>query len=120
MGKEDKKSKQPPISDLMKKLLEPQDVVISRYRTSDGTPKIDDFKEAVSRGFFLIKFPKIFGGTEIGVNLKNLPKDFGVEYSPDNTTIKVSGKVEFQNIPTRFKASFRLDSFEGTGCLELL
>eukprot|EP01132_Coremiostelium_polycephalum_P004707 gene4707-5879_t len=109
----------PEISDLMKKLLVPQEVVVSRYRNSDGSPKMDAFKEAISRGFFLIKFPKTFGGTEIGVTLKNLPKDMSdVSWTENN--IKVVGKVEFQSITTRFKATFDLSTFDGLGHLELL
>ncbi|EGC29446.1 hypothetical protein DICPUDRAFT_158968 [Dictyostelium purpureum] len=126
MAKDDKKSNsKPQISELMKKLLEPQEVVISRYRDGEGIPRIEEFKEAVRRGFFLIKFPNTFGGSEIGVSLKGLPKEYTLnnltsEWSPDGSTVKILGKVEFQSIPTRFRAQFRLSSLEGVGNLELL
>ncbi|KAN0050737.1 hypothetical protein ACTA71_003885 [Dictyostelium dimigraforme] len=119
------KVKQPVLSEIMKKLLEPQEVVISRYRDAEGKPKIDEFKEALAKGFFLIKFPKSFGGAEIGVNIKGLPKEYTLhnmtsEWSMDGNSVKIIGKVEFQSIPTRFQASFQLNTFQGIGNLELI
>ncbi|EFA86465.1 hypothetical protein PPL_00258 [Heterostelium album PN500] len=109
---------QPQISDLMKKLLVPQEVVVSRFRTQDGEPRTAEFKEALTRGYFLIKFPKMFGGMEIGVSLvKATPKD-NCTYEWTSDSVKVQGKVEFQSVPASFKGTFSITTFEGTGCLD--
>ncbi|EGG20503.1 hypothetical protein DFA_00364 [Cavenderia fasciculata] len=97
------------ISDALKRLLVPQDVVVSRYKTQDA------FRDALQRGFFLVKFPKMFGGSELGVSLvKSTPKD-KLEFEWLGDQVKVIGKLEFQNVPTKFKGSFNLSNLEGTG-----
>ncbi|KYR00002.1 hypothetical protein DLAC_03496 [Tieghemostelium lacteum] len=100
-----------PISDMLKKLLEPQEVVVSRYKTREG------FKEAIGRGFFLVRFPKLFGGGELGVNTKDAPFKDMTKWQDDS--VEVCGKLEFQGVSTKFKGNFNLASMEGVGCLEL-
>eukprot|EP01133_Synstelium_polycarpum_P011938 gene11938-13913_t len=80
------KEKKPVISDLLKKMLEPQEVIVSRYRTNEGVPKLEALKEALQRGYLLVRFPRMFGGSELGVSLtKTSPKDtWGFEWTPDD------------------------------------
>ncbi|GAM29422.1 hypothetical protein SAMD00019534_125980 [Acytostelium subglobosum LB1] len=113
------KSKTPAreVSPLMKKLMEPQDVVVSRYRSQDGVPRPAEFKEALQRGFFLIKFPRTFGGMEIGVSLVKASSKDKCTFEWNQDTVKVQGKVEFQSVPCIFKGSFSVETFEGTGGL---
>jgi hypothetical protein len=85
-------------------------VSLIRYKDMAG------FKQALERGFVLVKFTQTQGGTEIGVSLEN--NDRGIDL--ESKTVNLRGSLTLDYQPVRCIASVDLETLTGYGCLEMV
>ena len=83
-------------------------VSLIRYKDVGG------LKQALERGFVLVKFTQTQGGTEIGVSLEETPS--GVDLESKSVSLRGSLTLDYQ--PVRCVATVDLDTLTGHGCLE--
>jgi len=97
------------MSALVEKLSQGEHPVsLVRYKDIAG------FRQAIERGFVLVKFTQTRGGTEIGVSLEE--NATGVDLESKRVTLRGSLTLDYQ--PVRCIANVDLDSLTGYGCLE--
>jgi hypothetical protein len=77
--------------------------------------------ECLGRRYVHIKFTDTRGGTELGVKLDEETAQVALAcVDCGENTIHVSGNLSLDYVPVRCVADISLDTFEGTGHLELL
>ena len=97
------------MSALVEKLSQGEHPVsLVRYKDIAG------FKEALARGFVLVKFTQTQGGTEIGVSLEETPSGVDLE----NKSVSLRGSLTLDYQPVRCIANVDLETLTGYGCLE--
>ncbi|HEY6927327.1 MAG TPA: hypothetical protein VI653_27885 [Steroidobacteraceae bacterium] len=97
------------MSPLVEKLSKGEHPVsLARYQ---GIPGI---KEAIERGFILVKFTGTQGGTEIGVSLDK--DDRGVDLASSTTSLRGSLTLDYQ--PVKCTVHINLETLTGHGFLE--
>lgn len=90
-------------------------VVTQRYRSAE------ELKQAVDRGYVLVKFTDTRGGTELGFRLDNAATDLSrADFSQAQGIIHVVGNLTLNYVKVRGVADVDLATLEGTGHLEIL
>ena len=99
------------MSALVEKLSQGEHPVsLVRYKDIAG------LKQAVERGFVLVKFTQTQGGTEIGISLEE--NAGGVDLESKSVSLRGSLTLDYQ--PVRCIANIDLGSLTGYGCLEMV
>jgi hypothetical protein len=105
------------MNDLVKRLTVKQAVV------AHGGPKgtAAGFKDAIDRGFVLIKFTGTKGGTELGVRLDPQHTDVsGADFAAGTGKVVVGGELTLDDEHVRLHAEIDLGTLAGEGYLEYL
>jgi hypothetical protein len=90
-------------------------VAVQRYRSAE------DLKQAIDRGYVLVKFTDTRGGTELGVRLDNTMTDLSVaDFGQSTGTVHLAGNLTLNYIQVRCVADVDIATLAGTGHLEIL
>ncbi len=86
-----------------------------RYRSAA------DLKQAIDRGYVLVKFTDTKGGTELGSRLDRAATDLGhADLANGTGTVHLVGNLSLNYVPVRCIADLDLATLEGQGHLEIL
>jgi len=83
-------------------------------------PELDRLKRAVEIGYVLVKFTETQGGTELGGNLKKVEYNCFGEINENENILRMKGFLKLDYTPVLLHATVQLDTFQGTGFLEVL
>jgi hypothetical protein len=108
-----------PANDLVQRLQKEQEVIIIRYCDNDK-PNVQKLQRAVQNGYVLVKFTSTKGGTELGCNVKNEDPKCTVQFDHANKRVTIRGRLKLDYTPVRLNATVNLDTFKGTGYLEVI
>lgn len=105
------------MSDLVRRLSNgdhPVEVTLRPERTAKA------LKAAVDRQFVHVKFTETRGGTELGIRLDSKASEFGnADFEVGRGDLKLVGSLKLDYVPVRCIARIGLDTFKGTGHLEI-
>jgi hypothetical protein len=106
------------VSDLVRRLSEGTHAVEVSLRPERS---VRLFKEALDRGYILIKFTETRGGTELGVPIDRARSDLTqADFDAEIGKARVSGELTLDYVPVRCVAEVELPSLRGQGRLEIL
>ena len=89
-------------------------IVASRYKT------VQELKQAIERGYVLLKFTDTRGGTELGVRLDNAATDLsGADFDQSTGIVHLVGNLTLNYVPVRHVTDVDLATLNGTGHLEI-
>ncbi len=90
-------------------------IVIQRYKSAE------ELKQAIDRGYVLIKFTDTQGGTELGSRLdKILTNLSGADFNQATGTAHLVGHLTLNYVKARCVADVNVAGLEGKGHLEIL
>jgi hypothetical protein len=90
-------------------------IVAQRYKSAQ------ELRQAIERGYVLLKFTDTRGGTELGVRLDNAATDLGgADFGQSTGTVHLVGNLTLNYVPVRHVADVDLATLNGTGHLEIL
>jgi Core binding factor beta subunit len=90
-------------------------VVTSRYKSAA------ELKQAIERGYVLVKFTDTRGGTELGVRLDNTATNLsGADFGQSAGAVHLVGNLTLNYVKVRQVADVDLATLGGTGHLEIL
>ena len=90
-------------------------IVANRYKSAQ------ELKQAIDRGYVLLKFTDTRGGTELGVRLDNAATDLsGADFGQSTGIVHLVGNLTLNYVPVRHVADVDLATLNGTGHLEIL
>ncbi len=90
-------------------------IVASRYKSTE------ELKQAVDRGYVLVKFTDTRGGTELGVRLDNgLTNLDGSDFSQSTGVVHLVGNLTLNYVKVRCVADVDIATLDGKGHLEIL
>ncbi len=90
-------------------------IVANRYKSAQ------ELKQAIDRGYVLLKFTDTRGGTELGVRLDNAAADLSeADFDQSTGTVHLVGNLTLNYVPVRHVADVDLATLNGTGHLEIL
>jgi Core binding factor beta subunit len=82
---------------------------------------LQELKQAIERGYVLLKFTDTRGGTELGVRLDNTATDLsGADFGQSTGIVHLAGNLTLNYVPVRHVAEVDLATLGGTGHLEIL
>ncbi len=104
------------MDELVQKLAEgDHPVTTSRYKT------VDELKQAIDRGYVLIKFTDTRGGTELGSRLDTSMTNLGgADFANSTGTVHLTGNLTLNYVKVRCIADVDIATLEGKGHLEIL
>lgn len=80
-----------------------------------------ELKQAIDRGYVLVKFTDTHGGTELGVRLDPAMTDCTqADFAQTRGTARLAGTLTLNYIKVRAVAAVDLTTLAGTGHLEIL
>lgn len=81
----------------------------------------DDLKQAIERGYVLIKFTQTQGGTELGVRLDQSRSSTGsADFAAGTGAVKLVGTLVLNYNEVELTADIAVDTLKGSGALKLL
>ncbi len=90
-------------------------IVASRYKSAE------ELKQAIDRGYVLVKFTETRGGTELGFRLDPAASNLrGADFGSSTGTIHLVGSLTLNYVPVRGVADVDIATREGQGHLEIL
>ncbi len=90
-------------------------VITQRYKSTE------ELKQAIDRGYVLVKFTDTRGGTELGVRLDNALTDLSqADWEQSTGTIHLAGNLTLNYVKIRCVADVDVAALEGKGHLEIL
>ena len=90
-------------------------IVANRYKSAQ------ELKQAIDRGYVLLKFTDTRGGTELGVRLDNAAINLsGANFGQSTGTVHLAGNLTLNYVQVRQVADVDLATLGGTGHLEIL
>ena len=90
-------------------------VVMQRYKSAE------ELKQALDRGYVLVKFTDTRGGTELGFRLDNAATDLSqADFSQATGRVHVVGNLTLNYVKVRGVADVDVATLEGKGHLEIL
>jgi len=90
-------------------------IVAQRYKSAQ------ELRQAIERGYVLLKFTDTRGGTELGVRLDNAATDLGgADFGQSTGNVHLVGNLTLNYVPVRHVANVDLATLNGTGHLEIL
>src|SRR5512139_3389888 len=90
-------------------------VVTQRYKSAE------ELKQAIDRGYVLVKFTDTRGGTELGLRLDNTMTNLGgADFAQSTGTVHLVGNLTLNYVPVRSVADVDIATLEGKGHLEIL
>jgi hypothetical protein len=103
------------MDELVQKLSEGDHPVITqRYKTSE------ELKQAVDRGYVLVKFTDTRGGTELGFKLDNQLSDWAkADFTKATGSVHLAGDLTLNYVKVRCVADMDLSTLAGKGHLEI-
>src|SRR4051794_14442177 len=104
------------MDDLVKRLSTgTHEIVASRSKSAS------ELKEAIDRGFVLLKFPETRGGTELGVRLdKNRSVFDAADYSVGKGVIQLVGHLTLNYDKVELVAELDIGTLKGQGSLRVI
>lgn len=82
---------------------------------------VEDLKDAIDRGYVLLKFTETRGGTELGVPLDAAKCDWAqANFAAGQGRIHLEGQLELDYVPVRMIADLDLATLSGEGHLRVL
>lgn len=89
-------------------------VVTQRYKTAE------ELKQAIDRGYVLVKFTDTRGGTELGVRLDNPACDWSkADFAKPAGSVHLAGDLTLNYVKVRCVADVDLSGLAGKGHLEI-
>lgn len=89
-------------------------IIASRYQSAQ------ELKQAIDRGYVLLKFTDTRGGTELGVRLDNTATNLsGADFVQSTGIVQLVGNLTLNYVPVRYVANVDLVTLNGTGHLEI-
>ncbi len=90
-------------------------VVTGRYKSAE------ELKQAIDRGYVLVKFTDTRGGTELGFRLDTSATiQSGADFAQSTGTVHLVGNLTLNYVPVRGVADVDIATREGKGHLEIL
>jgi hypothetical protein len=90
-------------------------VVTQRYKSAE------ELKQALERGYVLVKFTDTRGGTELGFRLDNTATDLSrADFSQATGSVHLVGNLTLNYVKVRGVADVDVATLEGKGHLEIL
>lgn len=90
-------------------------IVAQRYKSAE------ELKQAIDRGYVLVKFTDTRGGTELGVRLDNtLTSLAGADLGQSTGAVHLVGSLTLNYVKVRCVADVALATLDGKGHLEIL
>jgi hypothetical protein len=90
-------------------------IVIQRYKSAG------ELKQAIDRGYVLVKFTDTRGGTEVGARLDDALTDLsGADFGQSVGTAHLVGNLTLNYVKVRCVAEVDIATMEGRGHLEIL
>jgi hypothetical protein len=90
-------------------------LVASRYKTAE------ELKQALDRGYVLVKFTDTRGGTELGIRLDSTATDLrGADFGQSLGVVHLVGHLTLNYVKVRCVADVDLAVLGGQGHLEIL
>ncbi|HLF24974.1 MAG TPA: MbtH domain protein [Anaerolineae bacterium] len=90
-------------------------IVVERYTSAE------ELKQAIDRGYVLVKFTDTQGGTELGVRLDQASTNLsGADFSASTGAVHLVGNLMLNYVKVRSVADVALATLAGQGHLELL
>lgn len=90
-------------------------VVTQRYKSAE------ELKQAIDRGYVLVKFTDTRGGTELGFRLDNTVTDLSrADFSQATGLAHIVGNLTLNYVKVRGVADVDVATLEGKGHLEIL
>jgi hypothetical protein len=90
-------------------------IVVGRYTTAA------ELKQAIDRGYVLIKFTDTQGGTELGLRLDQDRCDLTrADFAQSAGVVHLVGTLTLNYVKVRSSAEINLATLDGTGHLEIL
>lgn len=104
------------MDELVQRLAEGEHpVVTQRYKSTD------ELKQAVDRGYVLVKFTDTRGGTELGLRLDQALTDLGrADFAQAAGVAHLVGQLTLNYVKVRGVADIDLATLAGQGHLEIL
>ena len=85
------------------------------------TESAKELKEAIDRGFVLMKFTDTKGGTELGVRLEPADCDYSeADFAVGEGNVVLRGKLTLNFHRVEFSATIDLKTLGGEGCLRTI
>ena len=90
-------------------------VVTQRYKSAE------ELKQAIERGYVLVKFTDTRGGTELGFRLDNAATELsGADFNQAQGSVHVVGTLTLNYVKVRGVADVDIATLAGKGHLEIL
>lgn len=90
-------------------------VVTQRYKTAE------ELKQAIERGYVLVKFTDTRGGTELGLRLDNVHTQLSTaDFARPAGLVRLVGNLTLNYVKVRGVAEVNVATLEGKGHLEIL
>jgi hypothetical protein len=90
-------------------------VVTQRYKSAE------ELKQAIERGYVLVKFTDTQGGTELGFRLDNTATDLGgADFGQAQGNVHLVGNLTLNYVKVQGVADIDIATLEGKGRLEVL
>ncbi|CAG0930680.1 hypothetical protein TFLX_01880 [Thermoflexales bacterium] len=90
-------------------------VIMQRYKSAE------ELKQAIDRGYVLVKFTDTRGGTELGFRLDNAATDLSqADFSHATGNVHVVGNLTLNYVKVCGVADVNVATLEGKGHLEIL
>ena len=90
-------------------------IVTQRYKTAA------ELKQAIDRGYVLVKFTDTHGGTELGLRLDNALTNPGdADFGQSTGVVHLVGNLTLNYVKVRGIADVQVATLEGNGRLEIL
>jgi hypothetical protein len=104
------------MDELVQRLSEGEHPIITqRYKSAE------ELKQAIDRGYVLVKFTDTRGGTELGVRLDSTMTNLGgADFSRPAGSVHLAGNLTLNYVKVRCVADVDLATLEGQGHLEIL
>ncbi|CAG0927426.1 hypothetical protein TFLX_00460 [Thermoflexales bacterium] len=89
--------------------------------TSQRYKSAEELKQAIERGYVLVKFTDTRGGTELGLRLEQERCDLSrADFAQSTGTVQLAGTLTLNYIKVRGHAQLELATLNGTGHLEII
>ncbi len=88
-------------------------IVTTRYKSAQ------ELKQAIDRGYVLLKFTDTQGGTELGVRLNAATNLSGADFAQSTGIVHLVGTLTLDYVPVHHVADVDLATLNGTGHLEI-
>jgi hypothetical protein len=104
------------VDELVQRLSEgDHPIVAMRYKTAQ------ELKQAIDRGYVLIKFTDTRGGTELGLRLDNTLTNLGgADFVQSTGAVHLAGNLTLNYVKVRCVADVDIAALDGKGHLEIL